>query len=245
MRKKLLHACVSMMLLGFPLSPPVMGQIFLEDVEAIPLSEVDPRLFRTWSVVYDNTDGPYWITSVTPRWHLLDDGSFPPGFSPLILERVGYAIRVFETAPLYIRKGFWSLLNPDGPICNADNIGTSIGNLSHLAPGDWFLSHSTIGWEWYFPYDQWAVEFEFLISLSPDNPSPNATVLFASGGPSIGSNDGSVFWLDANENGFFECPAEAQEPELSEQAQFYLFLRAQEGVQSELQTWGLLKALYR
>ena len=225
-------------------APGARGQVLLNEIEVIPLADVVQQRAPTDYTIYDNTAGPYWVVPAAPRSHVLDDGSFPPGTAPVKCARIGWAVRVFATAPLYQSMPFWTTIHPDGPGCVSGPITESIGNLSHLAPGDWFLSVDTTGWNLVFPNDRWAVEIDFLTSIYPRSPSPNATVLFASGGPTVGANDATVFWLDVDENGSLQCPTEARGPEPSQLGQVYLSLSSASTALLP-SICGRVKALYR
>ena len=229
------------------LAAPVMAAEITE-VEWIqatvrPLTGYSP-LDCCSETIYDNQGGNIALSG-QPRWNLLDDGSFPAGTAPISVSCFRPGLVQTDTAQLYLIIDFWDTLDPDGPVCNLSYLGGLGLDFGVLRPGAWYTD-VVLPTPIYFPDDTWYVQMSFYVSVDPWTPSTTGTAIFAQNGPSVGTNDSLLFWLDADENGSFECPDEERTFGTDYKAQFFLRLGADVGPSStESTTWGGVKALYR
>ncbi|HVP58835.1 MAG TPA: hypothetical protein VMU02_12140 [bacterium] len=198
------------------------------------------------NVIYDNSTTTYFYSTSAPGWNVLDDGNFPAGTAPVCLACVQLAWRQQTAGQLYVAVDFWDTVVPGGPVCNMTWLGGFAVDFGVMAVGGWISNPIELTTPITFPDDNWCVELRFFSSLSPLTPSTGAFVMFANGGPTVGTNDATVYWRDANGNGSFECPGEARGFSSPNKAQFYLKLSATTTPSSrESSRWGAIKALYR
>lgn len=228
------------------LTAPIMaGEI--AEVEMIrgevrPLTDYAP-LDCCSQTVYDNQGSNFAL--VGPHWNLLDDGMFPAGTAPVTVSCLRPGWYQSDTAQTYIFIDFWDTLDPDGPVCNLTYLGGVGLNLGVVDAGAWYVD-VVLPSPVYFPDDSWYVQMSYYEASDPWTPSTVATVIFSESGPTVGSNDSLVFWLDADNSGSFECPDEESSFGADNKAQFFLRLGADLGPSAtEETTWGAIKALYR
>jgi hypothetical protein len=230
------------LLLAVPMMAAEIGNIEMLQGEPHPIRAASP-LDCCAQTVYDNQGGNFYFTN--PEWNLLDDGSFPTGTAPISISCFRFAWHMADTAQLYIFVDFWDTLDPDGPVCNLSYLGGFGVDIGICDAGGWY-GDIILGDPIYFPDDTWYVQMSYYESADPWTPSTTGTVLFAGAGPSVGSNDPLVFWLDANGNASFDCPDEEYSLGTDWNAQFFLRLGADVGPSAtENSSWGAIKALYR
>jgi hypothetical protein len=199
------------------------------------------------NTIYDNTatTGLFYGTTA-PGWNVLDDGSFPAGTAPVCVGCVNFAWRQQTAGQTYVAIDFWDTVVPGGPVCNLTWLGGFAVNFGVVAVGGWIGGPIELTTPITFPDNSWCVEVRFFSSLSPLTPSTGAFVMFSNNGPTVGTNDATVYWRDANGNGTFECPGEARSFSSPNKAQFYLKLAATLTPSAvESTRWGAIKALYR
>ncbi|MFH1218988.1 MAG: hypothetical protein V1694_00850 [Candidatus Eisenbacteria bacterium] len=198
------------------------------------------------TTIYENIGTTYFYSSSLTR-NVLDDGNFPPGTAPVCMGCVQLAWQQRTQQQLYVAVDFYDTVVPGGPVCNLTWLGGFTVNFGVVAVGGWIsnpidISATPIT----FPDDSWCVQMRFFRLLSPLTYSTVAHVFFANGGPTVGSNNGTVFWWDANNNGTFDCPSEAYSFAVPNLSQFYLKLSATlTPSATESSSWGTIKALYR
>ncbi len=218
----------------------------VEEVAGTPVSlDIGGANLACGADVYNNTGATYFSTGSLPRWHLLDDGAFPAGTAPVTVECIDFSLNQTAAGQLYVRVNFYDTLVPAGPICNLAFLGGVTVNFGVVPVGAFSSGLLTLPVKIAFPDDSWCVEFSYLSAVSPDVASTSATVLFANGGPTVGSNNGGVYYRDANGNGSFECPGEARAFAAPNLSQFYLRLQRQLPTSTDPTTWGSVKGLYR
>lgn len=217
--------------------------------DAVQMLETDPVLIDGGSPlvcgpdIYNNTGATYFYGTSTPRWHVLDDGAFPTGTAPVAADCIDIGFYQSVSEQLYVGVNFWDTLVPGGPVCNLSFLGGVTINFGVVGVGAWTAS-VTLPSSITFPDDSWCVEMIYLKAL-PSTPSTGATVLFANGGPTVGSNNSAAYYRDANGNGTFECPSEARGFAAPNKAQFYLRVTRVAPSSTEETTWGAVKGLYR
>jgi hypothetical protein len=223
-----------------------------EEIDGVQILQGTPVPLREGSAlscgttIYQNTASTYFYGTTTPRWNLLDDGNFPTGTAPVCLGCIEFAFYQSASSQLYVVFDFYDTLVTGGPVCNLTWLGGYIIDFGVTAAGMWTSGTLELPTPITFPDDRWCVSMMYLRSVSPVTPSTTATVLFANGGPSVGTNDASVYWRDANGSGTFECPGEARSFAAPNKAQFYLKMDATLVPSSlESSSWGAIKSLYR
>jgi len=231
------------LLLAVPMMAAEIARVEILEESLRPLGGSAPFACCETSV-YENITGSLFALAATPRWNMMDDGAFPAGTAPVDVYcfRVGFDQAVAER--LILVMDFWDTVVPAGPVCNLTYIGGIALDFGTIAVGGWWYEH-VLSTPITFPDDDWCVQMSFYQSYDPLVPSTNASVLFADGGPTVGSNDANVFYYDVDESGSFECPGEAASFGGSDD-QFYLRLGT--GLMpsaTEPTNWGAIKALYR
>lgn len=230
------------------LSAPVFAIEFdaVEELEANPIPlDLAPSLV-CGADVYNNTAATYFSSPTAPRWHVLDDGAFAAGTGPVTVECIDIGVNQTAVGNLTTDVFFYDTLTPAGPVCNATLLGGVRINWGSVPVGSFSSGLLSMTPPIVFPDDSWAVEIFFYSAVTPLTPSTTAGVLFANGGPTVGSNNAAAYYRDANANGVFECPSEARSFAAPNKAQFYLRLQAQvPPASNEASTWGNVKGLYR
>ncbi|MDI6809771.1 MAG: hypothetical protein QME66_12470 [Candidatus Eisenbacteria bacterium] len=216
-------------------------------LQRVPVSLTPANPFACGLTIYDNTAGGYFYSTSTPRWNVLDDGNFPAGTAPVCLWCVELAWQQTVQQQLYIVVDFWDTVVPGGPVCNLTWLGGFYVDFGIVPVGGWTSGSIEIMTPITFPDDNWCVQFRYYRQITPSLiTSTGAAVFFANGGPTVGTNDGTVYWRDASGNNAFECPAEARSFAPPNLAQFYLKLSATElPSPTEPESWGTIKAFYR
>ncbi len=195
--------------------------------------------------IYECTGGNYFYSSSVVR-NVLDDGRFPTGTGPVCVGCIRFAWYQRQSQQLYVVVDFWDRLLPDGPICNLDWLGGVIVDFGTVPVGGWISADTELPSVIRFPDDDWCVQMRFFRSLSPATYSTVSHVMFANGGPTVGSNDHTKFWWDANNNGQFDCPTETYYFAAPNKSQFYFWIAASALPSgAEEGTWGGIKALFR
>ncbi|MGQ9603246.1 MAG: hypothetical protein ACUVUU_03455 [bacterium] len=194
--------------------------------------------------IYECICPEYFYSSTVVR-NVLDDGVFPRGTAPVCVSCIAFAWYQCSCEELYVVVDFWDRLVPDGPVCNLDWLGGVIVDFGTVPSGFWkslVILPNTI----YFPNDDWCVQLRFFRCISPAVYSTVSHVVFANGGPTVGSNDATRFWWDANNNGIFDCPTETYHFPDPYKSQFYFWVAASPWP-SELEgdTWGGIKGLFK
>jgi hypothetical protein len=198
------------------------------------------------TTIYENIGTTYFYSTSAPGWNVLDDGSFPAGTAPVCVGCVEFGWRQNTAGQLYVAVDFWDTLVPGGPVCNLTWLGGFTVNYGVVPVGGWLSGSVELPSSITFPDDSWCVEMRYFSSLSPLTPSTGVFVMFANGGPTVGTNNSAAYYRDANGNGGFECPGEARSFTAPNKAQFYLKLAATLNPSStESSSWGAVKALYR
>jgi hypothetical protein len=231
------------------LAAPVLAiEIDPADVlEGSPLTIGGGSTLGCGTVIYENVGTTYFYSTTAPGWNVLDDGNFPAGTAPVCVGCVELAWRQQTAGQLYIAVDFWDTLVPGGPACNLTWLGGFVVNFGVMGVGGWIsnpidISSAPIT----LPDDSWCVEMRYFSSLSPLTPATGVFVMFANGGPTVGTNNSAAYYRDANGNGTFECPGEARGFTSPNKAQFYLRLSATLSPSAtEPSSWGTIKALYR
>jgi hypothetical protein len=236
----------SLMLLGMFASALAIEIDQAEVLVGTPVPLGDVGSLSCGTTIYQNTAGGYIYTSSTPRWNMLDDGAFPSGTAPVCLGCIEFGFYQGVQEQLYVEFDFWDTLVPGGPVCNLTWLGGYVINFGVVPAGAYTSGTLELPTPITFADDAWCVEMAYFKSLTPLSPATGATVLFANGGPSIGTNDATIYWRDANGNGTFECPGEARSFSAPNKSQFYLKLDATLIPSAvEPTNWGTIKALYR
>jgi hypothetical protein len=146
----------------------VTPAVALED-EAIPAAGFQRAplplsmgaVFACGSTIYDNTAGTYFYSTTTPRWNVLDDGSFQPGTAPVCLGCIEFAWQQTVQQQLYVFVDFWDTVIPNGPVCNATWLGGFYVNFGVVPTGGWLsgsIDLSGLDSLIKFPDDNWCVE---------------------------------------------------------------------------------------
>jgi hypothetical protein len=195
--------------------------------------------------VYNNTTSPYFSTTSLPRWHILDDGSFAAGTAPVTVECIEFSFNQSAAGQIYVAVNFYDTLVPGGPVCNLALLGGVTVNFGVQPIGAFTSGLLTLPVPVTFPDNSWCVELAYLSSLAPVTPSPTGTTLFSNGVQTVGSNDATTYYRDADGNGTFACPGEARGFAAPSRAAVYLRLQRQVPTSTEPTTWGNVKGLYR
>jgi hypothetical protein len=197
------------------------------------------------AVIYENIGTTYFYGTTAPGWNVLDDGAFPAGTAPVSIGCVEFAWRQQTAGQLYVAVDFWDTLVPGGPACNLAWLGGFAVNFGVVPVGTYLSGSIELTTPIMFPDNDWCVEMRYFTALSPLTPSTGAFVLFANGGPTVGTNNSLAYYRDASGNGAFECPGEARGFASPNKAQFYLRLSASGTTATQPTNWGAIKALYR
>lgn len=194
--------------------------------------------------IYECTGGNYFYSSSLVR-NVLDDGAFPTGTGPVCVSCIRFAWYQRQQQQLYIVIDFWDTLNRNTTPVNTNWLGGVIVDFGVVPVGGWISADLELPQVIQFPDDDWGVQMRFLRLLSPPTWSTVAHTLFANGGPTVGSNDHTIFWWDANNDGVF-ASTEAYKFSDPNKSQFYFWIAAS-AVPSgaEEGTWGGIKALFR
>lgn len=197
--------------------------------------------------IYDNTLGSYFYSTTAPRWNVLDDGAFPAGTAPVCVGCIEFGWYQTLEQQLYVAVDFWDTLVPGGPVCNLTWLGGMVVDFGIVPVGGWTSGAIALPTTVTFPDNNWCIQFRYFRQITPTVlTSTGAAVFFANGGPTVGSNDATVYWRDASGNGAFECPSEARAFAPPNKSQFYLWLSATEQPSATKSTkWGTIKAFYR
>lgn len=231
------------LLLAVPATAADMARVEVPERSLRPLGGGAP-LACCETTIYENLTGDLFVLDHAIRYNLMDDGAFPAGTAPVDVHCVMYGWHHPVEESLIIVLDFWDTLVPGGPACNLSHLGQFIADYGTVGVGNWY-SEVVLPNPIVFPDDNWAVQISFWRSHDPWTPSSRATVLFRGDGPTVGSNDGDVFYWDSDESLTFECPGEAVTfGEGSDH--FLLKLGTSLGPSAtEPANWGTIKALYR
>ena len=219
-------------------------------LQRVPVSLSPGGAVACGSTIYENVGATYFYSTTGTKWHVLDDGKFPAGTAPVCLGCIEFGWRQTTAQQLFVVVDFWDTVVPGGPVCNLTWLGGFYVNFGVIPVGTWTsgpIDVSGLPTLITFPDDNWCVEFRYYKQITPSLlTSTVAAVLFANGGPTVGTNNGTVYWRDANGNGAFECPSEAYSFASPNLAQFYLKLSAtEEPSATEPTSWGTIKAFFR
>lgn len=165
-------------------------------------------------LVYDNTLGSIFSSSVNPP-AALDDGSFTPGpgaggNTTVIGANIGFVVVGTGNASFDLAVSFFDTLTPNAEPVNSGFLGGFIVGFTNIPPGGYetgMLDLTGLGGI-YFPDDDWAVEYRFLVP-GTQTLSNRGTALFAGGPVAVGSSQ-DVYWRDVDGNGLYRDPDEAR-----------------------------------